>query len=76
MQEYDLEIKPAKIVKGQGFCRLITGMNDTSPDEVTTSIEHFKEVFNVNPQSQYVDLIFYIKMVMLHLTWILKENEH
>ena len=25
LQEYDLEIKPAKIVRGQGFCRLLAG---------------------------------------------------
>ena len=28
LQEYDLEIKPAKIVRGQGFCRLLAGASN------------------------------------------------
>ena len=28
LQEYDLEIKPEKIVKGQGFCRLLAGASN------------------------------------------------
>eukprot|EP00253_Pinus_taeda_P009102 PITA_09102 len=28
LQEYDIEIKPAKIVRGQGFCRLLAGAFD------------------------------------------------
>eukprot|EP00253_Pinus_taeda_P005698 PITA_05698 len=39
LQEYDIEIKPAKIVRGQGFCRLLASAsnipesNDTDPPE-------------------------------------------
>ena len=33
LQEYDQEIKPTKIVRGQGFCRLITGDFDTLVNE-------------------------------------------
>ena len=25
LQEYDIEIKPSKIVRGQGFCIMLTG---------------------------------------------------
>eukprot|EP00253_Pinus_taeda_P025178 PITA_25178 len=28
LQEYDLEIKPSKIVRGQGFCRLLAGASN------------------------------------------------
>ena len=28
LQEYDLEIKPAKIVRGQGLCHLTAQLND------------------------------------------------
>lgn len=61
LQEYNLEIKPAKIVKGQGFCRLVTGINDTSIDEVIGNIEQITYVLPISTQSQYVDLIFYLK---------------
>ena len=59
LQEYDLEIELAKIVRGQGFCKLVTGMNDTSIDEVTGNIEQITEVLPVNTPSPYADLIFY-----------------
>jgi hypothetical protein len=35
LQEYDLEIKPAKIVKGQGFCRLLAGASNIQEPEST-----------------------------------------
>ena len=28
LQEYDIDIKPAKIVRGQGFCRLLAGAHN------------------------------------------------
>eukprot|EP00253_Pinus_taeda_P005008 PITA_05008 len=33
LQEYDLEIKPAKIVRGQGFCRLLAGASNIQEAE-------------------------------------------
>ena len=33
MQEYDLEIKQAKLVKGQGLCKLTTEALDPQEDE-------------------------------------------
>lgn len=35
LQEYDLEIKLAKIVKGQGFCRLLVGASNIQETEGT-----------------------------------------
>ena len=61
LQEYDVEIKPTNIVKGQCFCRLVTGMNDTSIDEVTCNIEQITNVLPVSTQSQYADLIVFLK---------------
>eukprot|EP00253_Pinus_taeda_P020765 PITA_20765 len=34
LQEYDLEIKPAKIVRGQCFCRLLAGASNIQESEV------------------------------------------
>jgi len=28
LEEYDLDIKPTKIVKGQGFCKLLAGASN------------------------------------------------
>jgi len=30
LQEYDIEIKPTNIVKGQGFCRMLAGASNMS----------------------------------------------
>lgn len=61
LQEYNLEIKPTKIVRGQCFCRLITRINDTSVDEPTCNIDQVIEVPPIDIESQYADLIFYLK---------------
>ena len=34
LQEYDLDIKPAKIVRGQSFCQLTTQSNDPENQQV------------------------------------------
>eukprot|EP00253_Pinus_taeda_P030347 PITA_30347 len=33
LQEYDLEIKPAKIVRGQGFCKLLVGASNITESD-------------------------------------------
>ena len=33
LQEYDVEIHPTKIVKGQGLCKMLTGASHTSTEE-------------------------------------------
>eukprot|EP00253_Pinus_taeda_P031222 PITA_31222 len=61
LQEYELEIKPAKIVRGQGFCRLLAGASNIQESGDTDQIEEINEISIANSGSQYVDLIFYLK---------------
>eukprot|EP00253_Pinus_taeda_P007727 PITA_07727 len=61
LQEYDLEIKPAKIVRGQGFCRLLAGASNIQESGDTKHIEEINQISITNSESQYVDLIFYLK---------------
>eukprot|EP00253_Pinus_taeda_P010931 PITA_10931 len=61
LQEYDLEIKPAKIVRGQGFCRLLAGASNISESGDTDHIEEINQISVTNSESQYADLIFYLK---------------
>jgi hypothetical protein len=60
LQEYDLEIKPLKVVKGQGLCKFMTGIEALSIPPPNgfgvivqrTSLENFE---------WYKDIIFYLK---------------
>eukprot|EP00253_Pinus_taeda_P011607 PITA_11607 len=44
LQEYDLEIKPAKIVRGQGFCRLLAGASNIQESEKTEAQKILQEL--------------------------------
>eukprot|EP00253_Pinus_taeda_P012670 PITA_12670 len=61
LQEYDLEIKPARIVRGQGFCRLLAGASNIQESGDTEHIEEINQISITNSESLYVDLIFYLK---------------
>jgi len=61
LQEYDLDIKLAKIVKGQDFCRLLAGASNIREHEGSNPIKKINEISITNPESQYVDLLFYLK---------------
>eukprot|EP00253_Pinus_taeda_P013163 PITA_13163 len=61
LQEYDLEIKPAKIVRGQGFCRLLVGASNVLKSSDTDQPETINQVSFIDSKSQYSDLIFYLK---------------
>eukprot|EP00253_Pinus_taeda_P011751 PITA_11751 len=61
LQEYDLEIKPTKIVRGQGFCRLLEGASNILESGDTDHIEEINQISITNSKSQYADLIFYLK---------------
>eukprot|EP00253_Pinus_taeda_P022345 PITA_22345 len=61
LQEYDIEIKPAKIVRGQGFCRLLAGASDIPESSDTDQPEIINKVSATDSESQYADLIFYLK---------------
>lgn len=40
LQEYDIEVKPLKFIKGQGLCKLITGIDDVNLSPQATAISH------------------------------------
>eukprot|EP00253_Pinus_taeda_P027025 PITA_27025 len=61
LQEYDLEIRPAKIVRGQGFCRILAGASNIPESSDTSPTEEINQVNVTDSQSQYADLIFYLK---------------
>eukprot|EP00253_Pinus_taeda_P029811 PITA_29811 len=59
LQEYDLEIKPANIVRGQGFCKMLAGAShipESSFEEVQTYEVSLNDI-----ESLYVDTIYYLK---------------
>jgi len=60
LQEYDIEVKPAKIVRGQYFCRLLTGASNILANEDSGNIVQTSEVCLIDTESQYDDLIFYL----------------
>lgn len=61
LQEYGIKVKPAKIVRGQGFCKLITGASNISVDEVLGNTIKIFEVCLTDNESQYSNLNFYLK---------------
>eukprot|EP00253_Pinus_taeda_P005868 PITA_05868 len=66
LQEYDLEIKPASIVRGQGFCKMLAGasqIHEKSSEEVQTY-----EVSLNDTESLYADTIYYLKNGCLEKT--------
>eukprot|EP00253_Pinus_taeda_P031091 PITA_31091 len=59
LQEYDLEIKPASIVRGQGFCKMLAGASHipkSSSEEVQTYEVSLNDI-----ESLYADTIYYLK---------------
>ena len=44
LQEYDLEIKPAKIVRGQGFCRILAGASNIPKSSDTDQTEEINQI--------------------------------
>eukprot|EP00253_Pinus_taeda_P027681 PITA_27681 len=61
LQEYDLEIRPTKIVRGQGFCRILAGASNIPESSDTDPTEEINQVSVTDSESQYADLIFYLK---------------
>eukprot|EP00253_Pinus_taeda_P018977 PITA_18977 len=61
LQEYDLEIKPAKILRGQGFCRLLAGAPNIPESSDTDQFEEINQISIAESESQYDNLIFYLK---------------
>jgi hypothetical protein len=68
IQEYDIEIKPLKVVKGQGLCKLIA--NGESLDGVISiSVEESMDV-----SEWYRDIIFYLRSGQFPVTISPKER--
>ena len=61
LQEYDVEIHPAKIFKGEGLCRMLTGACHLPTKEDQSNEIQLSEVSLNDFQSQYVDLKFFLK---------------
>jgi hypothetical protein len=64
LQEYDLEIKPANIIHGQGLCKLVTQTIDSKYDNDCDNqeTEHTQEVCVIHDVSnlKYSYLIYYL----------------
>ena len=56
-----MHIKPTKIVKGQGFFRLLAGASNIQEPEGTKDFEAINQISITDPKSQYAALVFYLK---------------
>ena len=61
LQQYDIDIKPANIVRGQGFCILLAGASNIPEHQDQDNTIQVNQISVINSESQYVDLIFYLK---------------
>ena len=61
LQEYGIEIKPAKIVREQGFCRLLARADNISENQDLENAISVSQISIADSESQYADLIFYFK---------------
>ena len=77
LQEYDLEFKPASIIKGQGLCKLIAeGHNDEECDwenEAKLNMIDVCHIFTA-PESWYRDLVHYLQRGYLPEHWNSKQR--
>ena len=61
LQEYDIEIELAKILKGQGFCRILAeASNLPALQDSGDDIQVYKVNLN-DTESRYADIIFYLR---------------
>ena len=61
LQEYDIEIRLEKIVKGQGFCRMLAGASNLSALQHSGEDVQVYEVKLNDTESIYDDIIFYLR---------------
>jgi len=61
LQEYDIEIRPTKIVEGQGFCRMLAGASDLSTLQDSGDDVQVYEVSLNDTESSYADIILYLR---------------
>ena len=50
-----------KIVRGQGFCKLLAGASNIPDHEDLDNTAQVNEISMIDSESQYADLIFYLK---------------
>eukprot|EP00253_Pinus_taeda_P026907 PITA_26907 len=61
LQEYDAEIRPTDIVKGQGFCKMLAGASLISEISSPNQEVQMYEVSLNDIESRYADIKFYLK---------------
>jgi hypothetical protein len=63
IQEYDLEIKPTKLIKGQGLARMLTESNEKYLDMVNqiNNEEWHPNLLKLEHVEWYKDIIFYLR---------------
>ena len=84
LQEYDVEIHPAKIAKGKGLCGMLTRASHLPTEKDQSNEIQLSEVSLNDSQSQYADLKFFLKngYAPLYLNYTtkcdlrLKENQY
>lgn len=59
LQEYDVEIKLANIVKGEGFCKMLVGASLMS-ENPSKEVQVYEVGLN-HAKSLYDDIIYYLK---------------
>ena len=77
LQEYDLEFKPATIVKGQGLCKLMTEGQNNEDSSWDNEFElHMVDVcpLFIDPNSWYWDLFHYLQEGYLSEHWSPKKR--
>ena len=77
LQEYDLEFKPATIIKGQGLCKLMEKIQNNKDDDWENEAE--LHMINMCPiftfsKSWYKDLIHYLQQGYLPKHWNSKQR--
>lgn len=68
LQEYDIEVRPLKVVKGQGLCKLIVGIDDVnlSPQAINVAQDYQND--------WYKDLVAYLKSGKFPISMSSKEK--
>ena len=62
IQEYDLEIRPIKVVKGRGLAKLLAEGNEESLDSHDQDSMSVNITLNIDEDHErYQDIIFYLK---------------
>jgi hypothetical protein len=81
LQEYDLEIVPAQIVRGQGLCKLVVDSVEKLESQINTSTANQHNETQICcaqtvPNSWYDNIIFYLLQELLLVILIPKIEEH